>query len=112
MKLDSVLAAKGYIKIPADYGVWILEAQVVLIVHVDDMQMFGTREGIDTLVAVLELVFILKWQGATGEEPFLGLSLERDRVNRSIMLSQAHYAEQILKRFGMEACAEVQTPME
>jgi len=61
---------------------------------------------------VLEKEFILRKLGATGEELFLGLKLIRDRVNRWIGLSQAHYAAQILLRFGMETCAGVQTLME
>ena len=43
---------------------------------------------------------------------FLGLRIERDRVNRMISLPQAHYARQLLLRFGLEACTGVQTPME
>ena len=45
MKLDEILAKKGYVRVPADYGVWILRKEVVLLVHVDDMQLFGTRNG-------------------------------------------------------------------
>jgi len=111
-KLDGVLVEKGYTRVVCDYGVWICKGEVVLIVHVDDMQMFGSRDDINKLMNALESVFILKRLGATGEELFLGLRVERDRRNRRIELSQAHYAMQVLLRFGMEACAEVQTPME
>ena len=40
------------------------------------------------------------------------MKVERDRLSRTIGLLQAHYARQILLRFGIEACAEVQTPTE
>ena len=42
-KLDGILASYRYRRIPADYGVWLAQNEVVLIVHVDDMQMIGTE---------------------------------------------------------------------
>ena len=111
-KLDEVLVEKGYTRVVCNYGVWICRGEVVLIVHVNDMQMFGTYVGINKLIAALETVFILKRLGATRDELFLGLGMERDRLNRRIALTQAHYAMQVLLRFGMDTCAEVLTPMD
>jgi len=111
-KLDRMLVEKRYTRVVCDYGVWICKEEVVLIVYVDDMQMFGTHVGINKLIAALETVFILKRLEATGDELFLGLRMERDRLNRRIALTQAHYAMQVLLRFGMDACAEVLTPMD
>jgi len=111
-KLDGVLVEKRYTRVVCNYGVWICKGEVVLIVHVDDMQMFGTHVGINKLIVALEIVFILKRLGATGDELFLGLGVERDRLNRRIALTQAHYTTQVLLRFEMDACAEVLTPMD
>ena len=111
-KLDGVLVEKEYTRVLCDYEVWICKGEVVLIVHVDDMQMFGTHIRIHKLIAALETVFILKRPGPTGDELFLGLGVERDRLNRRIALIQAHYAIQVLLRFRMDACAEVLTLMD
>lgn len=111
-KLYDLLVSKGYIRVPADYGVWVLHREVVLLVHVDDMQVFGNRSAIDKLIEVLESTFVVKRLGPTGSELFLGLRLERDRSTRRIEVSQGHYAPQILVRFGMAACTPVHTPMD
>ena len=111
-KLDDLLVSKGYVRVPADYGVWVLHREVVLLVHVDDMQVFGNRSAINTLIEVLESVFVVKRLGPTGNELFLGLRLERDRSARRIAVSQSHYARQILVRFGMTGCTPVHTPMD
>ena len=113
-KLDDVLkkADKGYARVPADYGVWVLPSEVVLLVHVDDMQVFGTKKGIDCLITVLESSFAVKRLGPTGTELFLGLNIQRDRPNRKIYISQSHYAKQILSRFEMDSCSPVMTPMD
>ena len=76
-KLNEVLAQKGYIRIPANYGVWILRQEVVLLAHMGDMQLFGTKEGIDILIDVLKTVCKIKRFGETGQELFLGLRITR-----------------------------------
>lgn len=82
-----MLVVNGYVRVACDYGVWIWKGEVVLVVHVDDMQMFGTRDGMNRFIEVLEAVFIRKRLVSTGEEPFLSLRVERDRSNRRIILS-------------------------
>ena len=42
----------------------------------------------------------------------LGLSIKRDRESRSLTLSQPNYTEKVLKKFGMENCKPVSTPLE
>ena len=109
-RLDSVLAGHGYRRIPADYGVWLAQHEVVLIVHVDDMQMIGTKAGIGRLKGVLESKFMIKSLG--GGQLFLGLHIERQRHLRQITISQKAYAKQILERFGMLDAHPCTTPMD
>jgi len=59
-KLDSVLKRKRYVRIKADYGVWIMQKTVVLIVYVDDMYIFGTADGKNKLKGDLDEVFVMK----------------------------------------------------
>ena len=42
----------------------------------------------------------------------LGMSIKRDRQNRTTYISQQKYVEGILKHFGMEDCKTISTPME
>ena len=42
---------------------------------------------------------------------FLGIQITRDRTNRTLSLTQDAYIEKIIKRFGMEHCKPVATPM-
>jgi len=43
---------------------------------------------------------------------FTGLLIERDRTKRTIQVSQAHYAKQIIEVYGMQNCNPVLTPIE
>ena len=48
-----------------------------------------------------------------GEDHYiLEMSIKRDRQNRTMYISQQNYAKGILKRFGMEECKPISTPME
>ncbi|KAK3697978.1 hypothetical protein QZH41_003963 [Actinostola sp. cb2023] len=42
----------------------------------------------------------------------LGMSIKRDRVSRTLTINQPGYLEKVLKRFGMENCKPVSTPLE
>ena len=42
----------------------------------------------------------------------LGMSIKRDRNAKVLMISQKTYLENVLKRFGMQDCKPVSTPME
>lgn len=42
---------------------------------------------------------------------FLGISVSRDRVKKTITLHQQHYIEDCLKKFGLSDCKPVDTPM-
>jgi hypothetical protein len=42
----------------------------------------------------------------------LGVGFARDRAARTITLNQAKYMEEVLKRFGMEDCKPIGTPLD
>ena len=42
----------------------------------------------------------------------LGMSTKRDRESKTLMISQPNYVEKVLKKFGMENCKPVSTPLE
>jgi len=100
------------VRIKADYGVWIMQKTVVLIVHVDDIFIFGTVDGKNKLKGDLEEVFVMKWLGSLDDTVFVRLRIRRIRELHIILISQEKYAQAILARFGMEEANEVATPMD
>ena len=42
----------------------------------------------------------------------LGMSIKRDRESRTLTISQPNYLNKVLKKFGMENCKPVSTPLE
>ena len=112
-KLDSILKSKNYTRVRADYGIWTNREtlhEVILIVHVDDMLVMGTKSGIYGLKSVLSECFEMKWMGPLQDSLFVGVHLRRVRDN--ILLSQERYAKAIVTRFGLEDANECSTIMD
>ena len=42
----------------------------------------------------------------------LGMAIERDRNAKVLMIHQKSYLKNVLKRFGMEDCKPISTPMD
>jgi hypothetical protein len=68
-------------------------------------------------------VNILKWLKSRLEDEFemsdlgelhycLGVEFERDRANHTLTMSQRKYIEEVLKRFNMEECKPIGTPLD
>ena len=109
-KLDSVLTLKGYSRIRADYGVW-RKSDVILIVHVDDMLLLGSVQGIHLLQKTLREVFEMKWS-AMDDTIFVGLHIRRRRDKRILLILQEKYAMDIITRFGLKDANGCTTHME
>lgn len=112
MKLDDVLKVEGFTRIAADWGVWVLKLRVVVLVHVDDMNIIGGKEDVEWVVSRLASTFQIKRLGPSGTALFLGLQLARDRNRRKFLISQGNYARRVLIRFGMTNANDCDTPME
>jgi hypothetical protein len=93
-----------YVKQTGDY-------LLIVIIYVDD------------LIILASNVSILKWLKSRLEDEFemsdlgelhycLGVEFERDRANRTITMSQSKYIEEVLKRFNMEECKPIGTPLD
>jgi ATP-binding cassette subfamily B (MDR/TAP) protein 1 len=68
-------------------------------------------------------VNILKWLKSRLEDEFemsdlgelhycLGVEFEKDRANHTITMTQRKYIEEVLKRFNMEECKPIGTPLD
>jgi len=78
---------------------------------------------VDDLIILASNVNILKWLKSRLEDEFemsdlgelhycLGVEFERDRANHTITMSQRKYIEEVLKRFNMEECKPIATPLD
>ncbi|TVY74571.1 Retrovirus-related Pol polyprotein from transposon TNT [Fusarium oxysporum f. sp. cubense] len=84
---------------------------VIIITYVDDFLIMGSnKEAIQGYKARLGEIFTMTDLGPASH--FLGVRITRDRNSRLIYLSQDAYFTRILKKFGLEDCRPVKTPME
>jgi hypothetical protein len=88
-----------------------VEANIILLLWVDDFLLFSpSMEAIKIIKSNLSARFKMSDLGPARQ--FLGIQIERNRQARTIRIHQKPYAESVLKRFGMEACNGVSTPMD
>ena len=117
--IDSHLKSNGYKNSGADPCVYIKSVRqsngridfVILAIWVDDILMFSNN--IDMLTdEKVSLGSRFKVEDL-GEMHYIhGMCVQRDRKSRTLSLSQPKYLEGILKRFNMEKCEPVSTPLE
>ena len=117
--LDEFLTSSGYRTSPADECISIKQFKnsngkinfVILAVYVDDM--LPVSNDIDFLNAEKKsLCDRFEMTDQREVHYILGMSIKRDRQNRNMYIGQQNYVEGILKRFGMEDCKPISTPME
>jgi hypothetical protein len=82
-----------------------------LVVYVDDLLLAATSRAFMTRVkGMLSSAFKMRDLGAA--KFILGIQITRNRQKRTIALSQPQYIDTVIKRFGMEGCNSVRTPMD
>jgi hypothetical protein len=83
---------------------------IILLLYVDDMLVAGpNKDRIKDLKAQLAREFEMKDLGPANK--ILGMQIYRDRNNRKIWLSQKNYLKKILRRFNMQDCKPISTPL-
>src|SRR5579859_6935756 len=99
-------------RIESDHAVFMVRTElstVYLALFVDDMAIFGDDEElIGEIKAKLSSHFKMKDLGIM--KRFLGLEIERDSSG-NVIISQKHYIERVLERFGMQDCKPAYTPL-
>ena len=87
------------------------DKKMYIAVYVDDLLIFGAdMSRIDKVKSKLKSTFKMTDLGSTSH--YLGMKIRRDRSRKTLILLQTTYLETVLKKFGMEDCASVATPME
>ncbi|KAM6514095.1 hypothetical protein FALCPG4_18898 [Fusarium falciforme] len=107
--LSTFLEILGFKPLLSDMGIFV-KGHTFIAVYVDDLLIAGPSK--DEIVAVKQaLCNKFKMTDLGPCKYYLGMSLRRDRANRSISLSQTTYLEKILRDFGMDQCAPNVTPV-
>ena len=77
----------------------------------DDIQIFGPKgsKHVTALKAELHKRFAMTDLGAS--MAYLGMEIQRNRLKRTVRVTQTAYLRKVLARFGMTTCASVPTPM-
>ncbi|UYV73960.1 hypothetical protein LAZ67_11001597 [Cordylochernes scorpioides] len=109
-KINEILYQLGMIRTKCDPCVYKLqrgEEYAILGLYVDDLIIAGTSKEInDNLASEIEKYVSLTEK--KDSEPFIGIEIKREEDG--FYLSQTHYIDTILHRFGLEECNSVQTP--
>eukprot|EP00253_Pinus_taeda_P017848 PITA_17848 len=109
-RIDGYLQKMGFIKSDADQNLYYLVVEnepLILVLYVDDLFLTGSSRLIGDCKKNLAMEFDMKDLGRM--HYFLGLEVWQQKGE--IFLGQGRYATEILKRFKMEDCRPMATPM-
>lgn len=77
----------------------------------DDLLIFSNNKNLkDSMIRKLEKKFKTRNLGPVPR--ILGINIERGRKRRCIMLKQKDYVEETMKKYNMEDCKPVKTPLD
>lgn len=109
-RIDNYLQQMGFVKSDADrnfYYLMVEDEPLILVLYVDDIFLTGTSGLIEDCKRNLAAEFDMKDLGLM--HYFIGLEVwQKDGV---IFLGQGRYTTKILKRFRMQDCRPMSTPM-
>lgn len=117
--IDTFLKTKGFEKSNSDPCLYVKSVKqkdgksdfVIIVLYVDDMLWFSNNPKMlkEEKISIAQRFKV----DDMGEVSYvLGMLVTRDRKSRTLSISQPKYLEGVLKRFGMENCKPVSTPME
>ncbi|UYV72048.1 hypothetical protein LAZ67_9001660 [Cordylochernes scorpioides] len=108
-KINEILYQLGMIRTKCDPCVYKLQRgkeYAILGLYVDDLIIAGTSKEINDNLASEIKKYVTLTEKKDGE-PFIGIEIKR--AEDGSYLSQTHYIDTILHRFGLEECNSVQT---
>lgn len=114
LTLDKKLRGMGAIRLNAETCLYVFKERdkiCFLVVYVDDFLLASnSRPYMDSIKAKLSSAFKMKDLGPASY--ILGIAISRDRLKRTISLSQAQYIKTVVERCGMADSKPAWTPME
>lgn len=112
--LNKTLTNFGLTRTVSDQCVYVSRKSgsfMIVMIWVDDVLIACDKKSEENrLREALEGSFKMKYLGDANV--ILGIRITRDRAKRTISIDQRHYIELILKRFGMEECNAIGTPLD
>lgn len=113
-KFNSVITREGFIRSSCDsclYKKYNDNDKTFVLLYVDDLLMFGSNQNyILQLKSVLSKEFEMKDLGLVSD--YLGINVKQDLETGITELTQSKYLKNVLKRFNMENCKPMLTPMD
>jgi len=108
--LAEFLKELGFSPLDTDHSVFHKKG-VIMAIYVDDLLITGRdRKEIDLLKEALSRRFQMSDLGAVSY--YLGMTITRDRPNRTLRLGQRSYIDRMIRDFGMELSNPSPTPMD
>lgn len=104
----------GFIRSEYDYCLYykVIEGSVTyLLLYVDDLLLLG-KDLNEILRIKKSMSKEFEMKDTQEMKHFLGITIERDIAEGTLKISQRAYLEAVLKRFGMDNCNGISTPME
>ena len=111
--LDQCLKDLGFVQATSDPCIYVRHGQRPLTVgiYVDDILVAGDKiENINEFKSALAERFDIKDLGKLSY--FLGVKVVQNSCDGTIWIGQPAYAETILKKFNMESCKSIATPVD
>ena len=113
-RIDSFFIKEGFTRCEADHSLYIMqtgEFLLMVLVYVDDLIILASLHAkLEWLKAKLKGEFQMS---DLGELKYcLGVAFERNRKARTITMCQRKYIKEVLKRFNMEDCKPIGTPLD
>ena len=111
-RLNDALTNLGFRQLKSDYCCYIREEKediTILLVWVDDFLSISNRDALnDRIEAELQKHFEVKSLG----QPSIIIGVKIHQDNNLIEISQTHYIETLLKKYGLQDANPVSTPMD
>lgn len=112
--LNEALMCFGLIRSNVDQCLYHMvknEQILIVAIYVDDILIFSNQEDLEKEIKIsLKSKFKMKDMGEVAS--ILGIRVIRDRNAKTISLDQTAYVNRILKRFSMQNCNAVSSPLE
>ena len=116
--IDQSFKDSGYVQNKADPCVYVKnitrsnkKSIMIIAIHVDDLILAcNDAQMMETEKADLQRKFEMKDQGEAHH--ILGMCISRNKEERTLTISQKMYLENVLKRFNMQDCKRVATPID
>lgn len=110
-RINEYLSSLGYLRSPNEHTLYVrnVEGELIIVsLYVDDLLIIGSNPSkVDEFKEAMNCEFEMTDLGIMSY--FLGMEI--NQTSSGIFVNQRRYAVDVLKRFGMDKCKPVNTPL-